>query len=719
MKTKRWMAFLSALLAVSFAFASCGESTEEPETPEENNPSEEVVTPTITMSETETALLVGETKTLTVSGASGIVTWLSSAPDVATVENGLVTGIAEGSAYITAKIGEAEATCRVIVAEQAVAVPTLVLDKISTEIGKGFSLNITPYVQIGMEFTKLDKTNVTWETSDSTVATVANGCVSGIKEGNATITAKYVHESETLTATATFNVVNINYHKAYVDGTEISSVNPVKVVVADEYLGTTSKSTATIQITEIDIATDEEKDVTQNIVWQSIDPTIATANGATVTGATKNGSTELIGTLDGREVIRVCIDGWTEITTKSQMDALSLATWKERADEEKVETVLNGKYVLGADIDYNGDYLLPIANTAPDLARMNGWPTGIFSYDSWVWEEILEPITPAAEWEALKFNTSDSTFGGSNPLNKPFTGVFDGNGYSISNAQILDVNHLYAYRGGAPQHFYAGGGCFIGTNEGIVENINFEELRYRRYHGESAADRDIDLQSRTIYCKQTNDYLPYNNRINETLNSALVRINNGVLSDIRISAYSTPAYSVWDNFDSEQTTAGAFGVCLNDALGEINNMVIVLKAGEIPHFAYDNDPQTYDRGSIVGAGTDKANYIFYAYNKGTITNSVFLSEVPEGASVQMQINRASTHWNSVNYIRHYGDDGQVGSLTGTTGSIGIIENVGAYFANATETCLETFNKSGMVMDSYAVNRWDTQTLTLKKGVWNV
>lgn len=728
MKTKRILALVAALVATSFAFASCGgdgDGSSVPSVPssESSESSSTVGQTTATISETEAAILVGETKTLTVGNYTGEVTWITSDASVATVADGVVTGVAEGTAYITAKVSDGELTCRVNVTEAATVVPTLVLDKSSTEIGKGFTLNVTAYVQVGLEFTKLDKTAVTWASSDETVATISGGTVSGLKEGTTTVTATYVHEGQTLTTTATFTVLNINYHKAYCGGQEVTSVNPVKVVVADSYIGTTSNSTATIQIKEYDISTGEATDVTQNIVWQSTDPAVATASGATVTGVTKNGSAELIGTLNGHEVTRVYVDGWTEITTKAHMNELSLATWKLRSGDEnieKMEAVLDGKYVLGGDIDYAGEYLLPIANTAPDRVRMDNFPTGLISYCSWVWEDILKPLTPEAEWTAFHFNTKENTFSGSNPLNKAFTGVFDGNGYTIANAQILDVNHLYAQRGSNPGvRFTAGGGCFIGTNEGTVKNINFEELRYRKWHGASAADRETKLESRQIYCGSVSATIPYSNTVGVTTNSALVRINKGTLSDIRITAYTKPAYSEWDRIDAKQTTASALGVCFNDSTGVVNNMVIVSKKGEIPHLAYDKDDATYDFASVVGVNTNYANYIFYAYNAGTIENSVFMSEAPEGHSAQVSLTEKKGGYNTVNYIRHYGDDGQTGTLTGTTGSEGLINNVGAYFADWDYDVLTVFNQSGMVMDSYSAAYWDTTTMTMKKGVWAI
>lgn len=68
----------------------------------------------ITLDKTTAEIKAGETVTLIATPAEG-VTWTSDNTAVATVENGVVTGVAEGSATITATLGEKTATCTVTV----------------------------------------------------------------------------------------------------------------------------------------------------------------------------------------------------------------------------------------------------------------------------------------------------------------------------------------------------------------------------------------------------------------------------------------------------------------------------------------------------------------------------------------------------------------------------------------------------------------------------
>lgn len=66
----------------------------------------------------------GETKQLNAvilpSGVTTIVEWASSDDKIVTVNNGLITAIAEGNATITAKAGNKTATCKVTVTEKNV-----------------------------------------------------------------------------------------------------------------------------------------------------------------------------------------------------------------------------------------------------------------------------------------------------------------------------------------------------------------------------------------------------------------------------------------------------------------------------------------------------------------------------------------------------------------------------------------------------------------------
>lgn len=76
----------------------------------------------VALKQTEISLAIGESQKLNViyeptTLDAPVCTWSTSNADVATVENGTVTGVSTGEANITAKYGEFTAVCKVIVAD--------------------------------------------------------------------------------------------------------------------------------------------------------------------------------------------------------------------------------------------------------------------------------------------------------------------------------------------------------------------------------------------------------------------------------------------------------------------------------------------------------------------------------------------------------------------------------------------------------------------------
>lgn len=150
----------------------------------------------VTLDKATAAMDVGETETLraTVSPSNATdktVIWKSSNESVATVStNGVVTALKAGTTTITVTTndGNKTATCAVTVTAApgpTVPVTGVILDKetATAEVGKTVTLTAT--------ISPSNATNkaVTWRSSDSSVATVsANGVVTAIKEGTATIT---------------------------------------------------------------------------------------------------------------------------------------------------------------------------------------------------------------------------------------------------------------------------------------------------------------------------------------------------------------------------------------------------------------------------------------------------------------------------------------------------------------------------------------------------
>ncbi len=144
-----------------------------------------VSTESITLDKTSLSLVVGETAQLTATvkpddATDKKVAWASSDESVAKVSNGKVTAVKSGKATITAKCGDKIAECAV-----TVTVPTgsVTLDKTTLSLAVGETEQLTATVKPDDATDK----NVTWTSSDESVAKVVNGKVTAVKSGKATV----------------------------------------------------------------------------------------------------------------------------------------------------------------------------------------------------------------------------------------------------------------------------------------------------------------------------------------------------------------------------------------------------------------------------------------------------------------------------------------------------------------------------------------------------
>ena len=131
------------------------------------------------------------------------VTWSSSAPDVASVnQSGNVTAVKAGSATITVKTtdGSKTATCAVTVMPKVYSVTGVSLDKAEATLFEGETTTLTATVTPD---NATDKT-VTWSSSAPDVASVnQSGNVTAVKAGSATITVKTTDGGKTATCAVT------------------------------------------------------------------------------------------------------------------------------------------------------------------------------------------------------------------------------------------------------------------------------------------------------------------------------------------------------------------------------------------------------------------------------------------------------------------------------------------------------------------------------------
>ena len=213
----------------------------------------------ITLSKTEVTVAKGRTVTLsaTVKPADATdktVTWRSSDETVATVDDkGKVTGVKGGTAVVTARAGEAEATCTV---EVTAEVESVTLSEKNIDVPEGGTAQLTATVNPD---DATDKT-LTWSSSNTSIATVdGNGLVTGVKGGKTVVTVKAGKKSASCSVTVTVPVESISLDKTSASVDEGSTLR----LFATVYPSYASDKTVTWTSSDENVATvDAEGNVT-------------------------------------------------------------------------------------------------------------------------------------------------------------------------------------------------------------------------------------------------------------------------------------------------------------------------------------------------------------------------------------------------------------------------------------------------------------------------
>lgn len=185
-------------LAIGFMAVSCKPVGEQ-------HPTSVSVTPSsATITEGETANF-----SATVLPAEAVysgITWKSSDVSVASVTNGVVTGVKAGSATITASADGVSGSATVTVTAKMVTVTGVTLDKATLTLTEGDNAQLKATVAPDNAINK----SVSWKSSDDMVATVSSdGEVTAVKAGTATITVTTEDGGKTATCVVTV-LVNID-----------------------------------------------------------------------------------------------------------------------------------------------------------------------------------------------------------------------------------------------------------------------------------------------------------------------------------------------------------------------------------------------------------------------------------------------------------------------------------------------------------------------------
>lgn len=117
MKIRKFLAF-SIMAAAAFSMTACDDDDDDDSSSSSSDTTSADSDVSISLDQSTASIAVGETLSLTptVSGAdASSIVWASSDETIATVESGVVTGVAEGTAIVTATIDDASAKCLVTV----------------------------------------------------------------------------------------------------------------------------------------------------------------------------------------------------------------------------------------------------------------------------------------------------------------------------------------------------------------------------------------------------------------------------------------------------------------------------------------------------------------------------------------------------------------------------------------------------------------------------
>ncbi len=115
------------------------------------------------------------------------VVWKSSDESIASVENGLVAGVSEGTVVITATVKGHSATC-VVTVTQNYSYPTLVLSQ--KDVMPRVDGEVAVAVSVRFNGENVAYSNFEWVSADTSIATVENGVIKGVAVGETTVTVK-------------------------------------------------------------------------------------------------------------------------------------------------------------------------------------------------------------------------------------------------------------------------------------------------------------------------------------------------------------------------------------------------------------------------------------------------------------------------------------------------------------------------------------------------
>ncbi len=337
------------------------------------------------------------------SGVTSFVTWLSNAPDIATVTSEGVTGVTVGEATVTASHDDITSHAVEVNVTDAVIVEIQVTPAFVT-ITKGQTESLTAMAAYS-DGTGFDVTDsVAWLSNAPDIATVTSEGVTGVT----------VDESTTVTATLDdipSNTVNVTVAEIIEIQVAPSSVNVV--------VGHTEPLTAMAMHSD-----GETSNVTSFVTWLSNDPYIATVTSEGVTGL-KVGETKVTASHNNAtfsnevgvdvcdDLAGVCIDIFdtgggklfTNSPSEAYLDSIGGSLNNGTNDEDGTEGPVGSFYIFSWD---NASSLCTTYNSQ-NVGGRNNWRLATFEELKEELYDVYGNMFDERVWPTFRFYWSSST----------------------------------------------------------------------------------------------------------------------------------------------------------------------------------------------------------------------------------------------------------------------------------------------------------------------
>lgn len=505
MRAKKYLIVtLAVLLALSLGLAAC-KKDETPEPEPEPAPA-----PTITLNQTSALLDVYESVTLTATteNTTSAVVWSTSDASIASVDGGVVTAVAVGSATITASVDDVSATCSVTVTNSYTA-PVLNVNEDYVSVALNGSFTVT--AETTWKGAPLTGVTYSWQISDgedtdkasvTPSSDTASAVVQGLAYGETALTVSADVRGVTLVKTIEIKVCNVDITF------DVTNLTPVKGgYQADVSLVATDTDPATVT-PEVYVYDKGEPMDADDIVWTVEGGEYATftdgvidalAEGrATVTGSYNNNTVKIFVNAY-RPFIALPLNGADEAAIETAAPQYALA--------ESLTGTVTGARLDGADVFglYDAEENAVTFDTAKLPSEVDAMGPGKqliidtdmaqYTADAGVYTKVLRTADDVNAWNGLAYDADSSNihwsgyfvlgndidmagkafnsefsyldlFYGDVPDNPElswtvkeqykgliyrngregggFRGIFDGRGYNIDNLNMAEHNSSFA-----------------------------------------------------------------------------------------------------------------------------------------------------------------------------------------------------------------------------------------------------------------------------------